>query len=81
MLFTFESESKVDTILTNATWSFDKHLMILQKYDGISKIEDLNVNSTQSFYFLFFILFYRLWETLISSMDDLTKQWSRLTIS
>ena len=46
ILFTFHSESKVDTILANATWSFDKHLMILQKYDGVSKIEDLDFNST-----------------------------------
>ena len=40
MLFTFDSETEIDTILTNAPWSFDKHLMILQKYDGVSKIED-----------------------------------------
>ena len=46
MLFTFNSESKVDTILANASWSFDKHLMILQKYEGVSKIEDLDFNST-----------------------------------
>ena len=52
ILFTFHSESKVDTILANAKWSFDKHLVILQKYDGVSKMEDLDFNSTQSFYFL-----------------------------
>ena len=40
MLFTFDNETEVDTILANAPWSFDKHLMILQKYDGVSKIED-----------------------------------------
>uniref|UniRef100_A0A7N2N1I1 DUF4283 domain-containing protein n=1 Tax=Quercus lobata TaxID=97700 RepID=A0A7N2N1I1_QUELO len=34
MLFSFDSETEVDTILANAPWSFDKHLMILQKYDG-----------------------------------------------
>ena len=46
MLFSFDSEIEVDTILANAPWSFDKHLMILQKYDGVSKIEDLDFNST-----------------------------------
>ena len=46
MLFTFESESEVDTILANASWGFDKHLMILQKYDRVSKIEDLDFNTT-----------------------------------
>ena len=46
MLFSFDSEIEVDTILANAPWSFDKHLMILQKYDGVSKIEDLDINST-----------------------------------
>ena len=46
MLFTFDRETEVDTILANAPWRFDKRLMILQKYDGISKIEDLDFNST-----------------------------------
>jgi len=46
MLFTFDSETEVDTILANSPWSFDKHLMSLQKYDGVSKIEDLDFNST-----------------------------------
>ena len=46
MIFTFDSETEVDTILANAPWSFDKHLMILQKYDGVSKIEDLDFNNT-----------------------------------
>ena len=46
MLFTFDSETEVDTILANATWSFNKHLMILQKYDGVSKIEDFDFNNT-----------------------------------
>ena len=46
MLFTFDRETEVDTILANAPWSFDKHLMILQKYDRVSKIEDLDFNST-----------------------------------
>lgn len=46
MLFTFESESEVDTIFANTPWGFNKHLMILQKYDGVSKIKDLNFNTT-----------------------------------
>ena len=46
MLFSFDSETEVDTILANTPWSFDKHLMILQKYDGVSKIEDLDFNNT-----------------------------------
>ena len=46
MLFTFDSETEVDTILANAPWSFDKNLMILQKYDGVSKIKDLDFNNT-----------------------------------
>ena len=46
MLFTFDSETEVNTILANAPWSFDKHLMILQKYDGVSKIEDVDFYST-----------------------------------
>ena len=46
MLFSFDNETEVNTILANAPWSFNKHLMILQKYDGVSKIEDLDFNNT-----------------------------------
>ena len=46
MLFSFDNETEVDTILANAPWSFDKHLMILQKYDRVCKIEGLDFNNT-----------------------------------
>ena len=46
MLFSCDNEIEVDTILANAPWNFDKHLMILQKYDGVSKIKDLDFNNT-----------------------------------
>ena len=32
ILFTFDNEEEVDTIMANEPWSFDKHLMVLQRY-------------------------------------------------
>ena len=33
ILFTFNNKLEVDSILSNEPWSFDKHLMVLQRYD------------------------------------------------
>lgn len=38
VLFTFDNKTKVDNILANEPWSFDKHLMVLQRYNGVSKV-------------------------------------------
>ena len=36
----------MDSILTNEPWSFDKHLLVLQRYDKDESIEDLTFKST-----------------------------------
>ena len=37
LLFTFEKKEEVERIMSNAPWSFDKHLVVLQWYDkGVS---------------------------------------------
>ena len=41
ILFTFDNEAKVDTIMANESWSFDKHLMVLQQYGKDSLLEEL----------------------------------------
>ena len=33
VLFTFNDESEVNKIIATEPWSFDKHLMVLQKYE------------------------------------------------
>ena len=33
VLFTFNDESEVNMIIATEPWSFDKHLMVLQKYE------------------------------------------------
>ena len=47
ILFTFDNEIEVDTIMSNAPWSFDKHLMVLQRYGKDTLIEELSFNLTQ----------------------------------
>ena len=48
VLFTFDNEGEVDTIMANEPWSFDKHLMVLQRYGKDSIVEELSFNLTQS---------------------------------
>ena len=46
VLFTFDSKTEVDTILANEPWSFDKHLMVLRRYDGVSDVQLMDFNLT-----------------------------------
>ena len=46
VLITFESKVEVDNILSNEPWSFDKHLMVLQRYDGVSEVHELDFTLT-----------------------------------
>lgn len=46
VLFTFDNKQEVDSILSNEPWSLDKHLMVLQRYDKDTPIEDLTFNHT-----------------------------------
>ncbi|XP_023925871.1 uncharacterized protein LOC112037293 [Quercus suber] len=46
VLFTFDNEQEVDSILSNEPWSFDKHLLLLQRYDKDTQIEDLKFSNT-----------------------------------
>ena len=44
VLFTFDNKEDVDTILANQPWSFDKHLMVLQRYEKDMDVEELPFN-------------------------------------
>ena len=46
VLFMFDNKQEVDSILSNEPWSFDKHLLVLQRYDKDTQIEDLKFNNT-----------------------------------
>ena len=46
ILFTFDNEEEVDTIMVNEPWSFDKHLMVLQRYGKDLIVEELSFNLT-----------------------------------
>ena len=46
ILFIFDNKLEVDTILENEPWSFDKHLMALQRYDKDMPVEELQFNLT-----------------------------------
>ena len=46
LLFTFELESNLEKVLMGEPWSFDRHLVVLQRYDGILPMEDVDFSKT-----------------------------------
>ncbi|XP_023892297.1 uncharacterized protein LOC112004301 [Quercus suber] len=46
ILFSFDTKEEVDRILSSAPWSFDKHLVAMQRYDHDSPLEDLKFERT-----------------------------------
>ena len=46
MLFSFEKMEDVDRILNSEPWSFDKHLIIMQRYDHEQPFQDIKFEKT-----------------------------------
>ena len=44
ILFTFDNREEIDQILEAELWSFDKHLMVLQRYDRETDVLDMQFN-------------------------------------
>ncbi|XP_050281916.1 uncharacterized protein LOC126722818 [Quercus robur] len=43
ILFTFDNREEIDQILEAESWSFDKHLMVLQRYDRETDVHDIPI--------------------------------------
>ncbi|KAL0016646.1 hypothetical protein SO802_003715 [Lithocarpus litseifolius] len=46
MLFSFETKEDVDSILSSEPWSFNKHLVIMQRYDHEQPFQDVKFEKT-----------------------------------
>ena len=46
VLFFFESLVEVDKILRGQPWSFDKHLIVMQRYSGDVPVQEINFVKT-----------------------------------
>ena len=48
VLFTFDNQQEMDKILASEPWSFDKHLVVLQRYEKDVDLCDMNFNMTNT---------------------------------
>ena len=46
LLFTFDNKRDVERILMSEPWSFDKHLIVMQRYDSDSPLQDIKFDRT-----------------------------------
>ena len=46
MLFSFDTKEEVDRILNSEPWSFNKHLVVMQRYDYDLPLEDIKLERT-----------------------------------
>lgn len=44
VLFVFKNQGDVDRIILSEPWCFDKHLVVLQRYDCDTSVNDLQFN-------------------------------------
>ena len=42
ILFTFDNKDDVDKILSSESWSFDKHLVVMQRYEGDKPLPEIS---------------------------------------
>ena len=46
LLFTFDNKRDVERIIMSEPWSFDKHLIVMQRYDSDSPLQDIKFDRT-----------------------------------
>ena len=46
VLFVFYNKEEVEKVIQSELWSFDKHLMVLERYDKNNLVEELQFNKT-----------------------------------
>ena len=46
VLIAFELEVDVEKVLQGELWKFDRHLVVLQRYDGITLVMNLSFDKT-----------------------------------
>lgn len=44
ILFVFDNKTNVDKVLMSKPWSFDKHLVVMQRYDNALSVDELPFN-------------------------------------
>lgn len=46
ILFVFDNKAEVDKVLMSEPWSYDKHLVVMQRYDNALSVDELPFNKT-----------------------------------
>ena len=46
ILFFFDNKAEADKVIQSEPWTFDKHLIVMKRYDPISSIDELTLDKT-----------------------------------
>ena len=46
VLFVFDNKAEADKVIYSEPWTFDKHLIVMERYDTISSFDDLTLDKT-----------------------------------
>ena len=46
VLFVFDNTMEVDRVLQSETWTFDKHLVVMERYNTNSSVDELKLDRT-----------------------------------
>ena len=46
LLFVFENQEDIHCVLLSEPWTFDKHLVVVQKYEKNTSLQDVSFNKT-----------------------------------
>ena len=46
VLFVFDNKAKADKVIHSEPWTFDKHVIVMERYDTTSSLDDLTLDKT-----------------------------------
>lgn len=79
LLFVFDNKREVEKIFASEPWSFDKHLVVLQRFENNSPILDLSFTWTTIWFQIHDIPFCYLNRRVVEEICDVVRVIDRTT--